>query len=411
MRWQPFQVLARTARALPCKVSSVGNFGNEHFSAEWTSWRPDQEQRSEPAALSSKVTSNRGHPGIKILMRRSECWTILRQFMAAYLDDHPEAVLQLTGGQDSRILLSAIPPQRRRGLKVMTLGVAGSADVAIAAGIAERYSMVHQVESLGGLEGLTPDEAFRLCVQASQRLECMADPLAFAALSWAESKFDQEPRLSGLGGEVARGFYYFGPMRDASVSRRRVAQLANWRLFANEAVSSEALAPGFAAWSREFTLGEVLGTISGTGLDWFSATDEFDLEQRMQRWAGVTDTAVCFDREVTNPMLDNRFLDIARGLPSRCKRGARFLGQLQVELDEQLANLPLDGRPPPSAYAYGGLANSARLASTSIGKAARKARQRLSRENRPPAGGEVLCAEGCRVLARSPRGNWISSVT
>jgi len=34
---------------------------------------------------------------------------ILRRWIAAYLSDHPDSVLQLTGGHDSRILLAAIP--------------------------------------------------------------------------------------------------------------------------------------------------------------------------------------------------------------------------------------------------------------------------------------------------------------
>ena len=34
---------------------------------------------------------------------------LLRTSLNALLDDHPDAVLQLTGGMDSRLLLSAIP--------------------------------------------------------------------------------------------------------------------------------------------------------------------------------------------------------------------------------------------------------------------------------------------------------------
>ena len=47
---------------------------------------------------------------------------LLRTSLARFLDERPEGVLQLTGGQDSRILLSAVEPARRRGLGAMTLG-------------------------------------------------------------------------------------------------------------------------------------------------------------------------------------------------------------------------------------------------------------------------------------------------
>ncbi|MET1052313.1 MAG: hypothetical protein ABWX65_06720, partial [Mycetocola sp.] len=78
---------------------------------------------------------------------------LLRRSLNALLDDHPDAVLQLTGGQDSRLLLSAIPVSRRRGLRAMTLGVPGSGDVTVASQLAERYGLQHQVHGLAPLEG------------------------------------------------------------------------------------------------------------------------------------------------------------------------------------------------------------------------------------------------------------------
>lgn len=329
---------------------------------------------------------------------------LLRNYMNAYLDDHPEGCLQLTGGQDSRILLGAIPKARRAGLRVMTLGDHASDDVAIAADLASSYGMDHQVVSMGGLEGLSDAQAYDLCVASSRSLDCMGDPLALAALLMAEAKIDQGPRLSGLGGEVARGFYYFGPAVRIPVSRRAVTVLTGWRMFANESVPGAALEPEFANWARVFTVDEIFRLMTATGLDWLAATDEFYLGQRMQRWAGVTDTAVCLDRAMTNPMLDNRFLDIARGLPPSSKRNSRFLSRLQVELDEELAQVPLDGRPPPAAYAHGSVMNSARESASTLRKIGRKSLQRLNRAQKPPAGGHTLAEKVTRHLRQHSEG-------
>ena len=102
-----------------------------------------------------------------------------------------------------------------------------------------------------------------------------------------------------------------------------------------------------------------------------AATDELYLDQRMQRWAGVTDTAVCFDRVASNPMLDDRFIAIARSLPPGDKRNSIFLSRLQLALDDELAHIPLDGRPAPVAYATRSIGNSTRQITCTMRKAAR----------------------------------------
>jgi len=319
--------------------------------------------------------------------------TLLRGYLGAFLDDHPDAVLQLTGGQDSRILLGAIPPARRRGLRVMTLAVQGSADLEIARDLTRRYGMDHDVIDLDGLDELDPDAAHALATDAARKLECSADPLAFASVAFAEAKLEPRPRLSGLGGEVTRGFYYLGPARSVPVTARRVRRLADWRLFPNEAVPADVLDPAFADWARERTLRELTTILIGYGPDWLTATDRFYLHQRMHRWAGVLASATCLDRPVVNPMLDDRFLELAARLRPRDKQGSRFLARLSVRLDEQLSALPLDGRPAPVVYAQPSLRNTATLAAMTGGKITGKVRQRVRRVGRPPVGGEVLAAK------------------
>jgi asparagine synthase (glutamine-hydrolysing) len=315
---------------------------------------------------------------------------MLRGYLTAFLDEHPDAVLQLTGGQDSRILLGAVPPERRRGLEVMTLAVPGSPDVAIAADLARTYGMRHQVVDLGGLEDVDPGFAHDLVVAGARRLDCSADPVAWASIAWAEAKVEQRPRLAGLGGEVARGFYYFGPPRSVPVTPARVERLARWRMFTNEAVAPEALDPEFAAWARATATQELHAVFDSYGPDWLTATDEFYLRQRMHRWAGVLASATSLDRVVVNPMLDDRFVAVARALRPSDKRGSLFLSRLSCALDDELSRIPLDGRPAPAVYAHRGVANSARLAAMTGGKIAGKVRQRIFRVSRPPAGGDVL---------------------
>lgn len=328
--------------------------------------------------------------------------SMLTSYLTAYVNDHPDATLQLTGGQDSRILLSAIPPELRRGLAAMTLKVAGSQDASIAGTLASHTGLRHQVEELESLDAMEPEDAYGLCVEASERLEGMADPVALAGLTIAERRFDQGHRISGLGGEVARGFYYLGNPRDPTVTRARVARLADWRMFANEAIDPGALSADLRDGARERAVDRIFGLMASTGKDWLAATDDFYLDQRMQRWAGVTDTAVCLDRMMVNPMLDDRFIAIAKAMSPQSKRGSRFLGRLQMALDPELGRMPLDGRPPPQAYAHPGVLNRARAVETLARKAAVKARQRIGHSTRPPVGGAVLATKVVAEWRREP---------
>jgi asparagine synthase (glutamine-hydrolysing) len=320
----------------------------------------------------------------------AEAAEFLRVYVEAFLDDHPDAAIQLTGGQDSRLLLSAVPAARRRGLRTLTLGLPGNPDCVIAGELSRRYGLEHEIIRLDGLESMPADVADLRCLEAARRLECMADPLAHAALTFAESRALPGARIGGLGGEVARGFYYLGRVTTVPVTLQRVERLARWRMFVNESVAQDALDPGFAEWAREFAVREVFAVMAATGQDWLRATDEFYLCQRMQRWGGATGTATCFERVACNPMLDDRFIAIARSLAPSDKGHSMFLSRLQVALDEELARIPLDGRPAPVAYARRSVANSARQHASTLRKAASKARQRVRRANRPPAGGEIL---------------------
>jgi asparagine synthase (glutamine-hydrolysing) len=318
---------------------------------------------------------------------------MLRASLEALLDDHPEAVLQLTGGQDSRLLLSAIPAARRRGLRAMTLGVPGSGDVTVARQLAARYELRHDVHSLAALDGLSAADAWDLSRDAAMRLDGMSDPIALAALTVAESSFDQGVRISGLGGEIARGFYYVGTVRERAYTRKDIEQLAAWRMFVNEAVEPGMLDPEFSAWARKTADDEVASAMAAAGDEWFRATDELYLRHRMQRWAGVTDTAVGSQRVVINPMLSAEFLSIAERLAPEDKAHSLFLARLQMELDPELGRLPLEGRAAPIAAAYPSPWRSATGVMGTGRRLAKKLAQRVRHGNRPPLGGAVLAGK------------------
>ena len=324
----------------------------------------------------------------------------LRVVVGGVLDRYPDAVLQLTGGLDSRVLLGAVEPDRRPGLRALTLAVPGSQDPEIAAEVARRTGLRHEVVAISSVE-LDDAGWAEEVVGSAVRLSGSADPVARAAVEVVEATLGPQVRVAGLGGEVTRGFYYGVLTRNSTVTPARAARLARWRLFPNGSVPAFVLGAERSEALTDAVTGRVHGILRDTGLPWLDATDEFYLWQRMRRWAGALAGAQPADRPTVNPMLDRGFLDVARALPPSAKHGMAFLAGLMVELDPALADLPLDGRPPPRAYVSPSRRTTS-LVGVSATKATRKAVQRARGSRRRPAGADQATAAVQQQLRQAP---------
>lgn len=308
---------------------------------------------------------------------------ILVRWQTSYLEMHPDAVLQLTGGHDSRILLGAIPEKLRTGLRTLTLGDPASPDVVIAARLSERYGMRHQICRLD--ESVpAPSQAYTLSLDAARALECLASPMALAPLLLTEMHLEQGHRLSGLGGEVARGFYYAGQPAGAQTSPRLVKRLAQWRLFSNEAVEEAALDRAFLAEARDNTLATLVDLFAPG--DWLRSTDQFYLYHRMHRWSAAHGTVAAVRRNTVNPMFDRRFIELALAVSPADKRDSLLLGRLMSRLDPELARIPLDSGLVPAGLGTRDLATRLSIATVVARQAARKVRQRLAHARKPQLG-------------------------
>ena len=319
-----------------------------------------------------------------------EMASILRQWQTAYLEDHPDAALQLTGGHDSRILLAAIPEKLRAGLHALTLGDPTSPDVRIAAQLSARYGIHHHVYRLDQQRQPTPAEAHTLALTGAKALECQASPLALAPLLLAEGHLEQGHRLAGLGGEVARGFYYAGQPANVTTSPHLVERLARWRLFSNEAVEAQALDPEFLAQARGTTSAMLQGLFPAG--DWLRATDNFYLMHRMHRWAGVHGTVAAIRRYYINPMFDRRFIELALAVAPADKRESMLLGRLMCRLDQDLARIPLDSGLVPARLATRSVLTRLSTGTVTARKMVRKVHQRLTRGRRAQLGAAEAAA-------------------
>ncbi|MDT5042670.1 MAG: hypothetical protein QOE51_3655 [Actinoplanes sp.] len=312
-----------------------------------------------------------------------EMAAILVRLQTSCLEAHPDAVLQLTGGHDSRILLGAIPEKLRAGLPALTLGGPTSPDVVIAARLADRYGMRHQVHRLDDASP-TPARAHALSLAAARALECLASPMALVPLLLTEAHLDQGHRLSGLGGEVARGFYYAGQPGGSQTSERLVRRLAAWRIFSNESVEEAALDGAFRAEAREGTLTTLAGLFPAG--DWLRSTDHFYLYHRMYRWSAAHGSVAAVRRHTVNPMFDRRFIELALAVAPADKRDSLLLGRLMNRLDPELAGIRLDSGLVPARLGRRSLTTRVAVASVTARRAARKVRQRLVQARSPQLG-------------------------
>ncbi|MFI5907053.1 hypothetical protein [Dactylosporangium sp. NPDC051541] len=323
-------------------------------------------------------------PAPKLEDAVAEMADILARWQTAYVEAHPESVLQLTGGHDSRILLGATPEKLRTGMRALTLGSDTSPDVVIAARLAKRYGMRHEVYRLDEHAPPSPAAAHGLALEAAKALETLGSPMALAPLLSVEEHLDQGHRLSGLGGEVARGFYYAGQPVGAQTSPALVERLARWRLFSNESVDAAALDKDFHAAASAHTHA-TLKTLFPAG-DWLRATDHFYLYHRMHRWSGAHGTAAAVRRHFVNPMFDRRFIELSLGVAPADKRDSLLLGRIMSRLDAELARIPLDTGLVPARLGTRSMATRVTVATATARKVAGKVRQRLTDARRPQLG-------------------------
>jgi asparagine synthase (glutamine-hydrolysing) len=276
----------------------------------------------------------------------------LRDLVAGFLEHHDDVRLELSGGLDSRMVLAAVPPQRRRRLTAFTIVTDGSRDAHVAAELAQRYSMTCEFVNVSGIAELDPAQAHELALAAARRLDGLGRPLSAAVFGWAESQVPQGPRLSGHGGELARALFGAGVEfeRPHATVRGEVVDsyIQRW-ILSNDAVKDEVLSREFALESRALAMRRLRGAFLRERTDWMSALGRFYFRQRMQRWAGITITDGCRTRLTLNPLVDSEVLACTWAVPARQRVGSRYAVRVLGHLDRELARIPLGSGLRPVA--------------------------------------------------------------
>ncbi len=316
---------------------------------------------------------------------------VLRAVLADLLEAHPDPVLELSGGLDSRAVLAALPVASRRGLRAVTLGPASHPDVRVAAALANASELDWTRIDPGDLATRPPAEVMAATVVAARQRDHVTNAVAAAALDHAEARIPVGARLTGANGEFARGFYYPGVVTDGPVTRARINRLVTWRLVTNDGTAARALDEVVVATARDLLPDRVAGLLP-TELAWRAAMDEFYLTSRMANWAGPSYSSRDPRSPALAPFMHPDFLAWARSLPNgRAARERAFAGMVH-KLDPGLAAVPLDRGPTVSSLAATGAAAMARNLTATAAKTAHKVDQRVRRRGKAPVMTDRLAA-------------------
>lgn len=307
--------------------------------------------------------------------------TLLRTIVAEQLDAHPQAELELTGGIDSRLVLAAIAPEKRKQVTAFTLGRQDATDVVMARRIAEAFDLPHVVVDTAGVANLDADALGRLMRTACRDAEFSLNPVDRCLVHYVNQQHHAEARFSGVCGEYFSGFYYAMQPLDQPPSDALIRRLVQWRLISNDRADPRLFESQVAT--------EAVQQVEQTAIDvfprattWARSLDDFYLMQRMHRWSGLTLSALMPSRAILAPFFDPRWIRQVASLPTTCKNGYQLHVRLICEADPFLADLPLTGRPAPRHLLQPRWTDRLRMKTSKLMRGLRKVRQQYAGASR-----------------------------
>lgn len=244
----------------------------------WT-WQPGSESPTcrTYAPMSAWLTSSRGERPDSVVDRLSG---ELLELCHAVSNSFGVVECPLTAGRDSR-LLAVLLTHEQLPAHYYTSGNPSSTDVKVGQSIAQRYNLSHRLNAITSENVVSDwDAASRLYVARNDALSSLWQ---LASTLTMPQQIDQlQVTLWGIGGEIARGFYYepelFLPGRH---SKRAKSVLASKLLLKHGGLLRQETSAISEAYIGEF--------VDSAALDGFSPVDALDLfyaYQRVGRWAG-----------------------------------------------------------------------------------------------------------------------------
>jgi hypothetical protein len=247
------------------------------------------------------------------------------------------ADIELTAGFDSRLVLALGLASGALPASVITVGEADNFDVATASAIARHFGIPHRVEPFPRPERLDWPSVRRFWIRAG----CAIDPVEYA---WVPAVFKpgsgpDRTQLSGVGGEIASGFYAF-------LGDETALHLAGWRrcIRSRMAKRRHLLASMGSEGERllELAVARVLARVEHSDT-WRRFGMRIYCEERCRSWAGSVLAGSTTLYRAFAPLLTQEYRSLA-GSAACAGRGRAWQRDLIGTLEPRLLEFPFRQR-------------------------------------------------------------------
>lgn len=318
--------------------------------------------------------------------------SVLEDIVQAIAEIQPEALLELSGGLDSRVLAAVGRSCGYRSMRTMTIGMPDDTDVTLAQRIVANSELSGAVVPVSLLDEIDPSDVLRLVRRAANQRDFAADPVSGALYDAVEAEVPAPAQVSGIGGELARGNYYTGQRTRAHFDQDMIERIMQWRLVSNwnaaPALFDVEFRRNAESWLRE----DSWSYVSDLDVPWPLATDELYLFARLQPWGGSVFSRRGADRQILAPLYHPRFIEWASRIPIALKRNSRAFSAVLHDVAPDLAALPLDTGVTPFQLADRSLRSRGVVLATSGRRVRQKVQRRISRRGKTPVGTARLSA-------------------
>ena len=240
--------------------------------------------------------------------------------------------LSLTGGKDSRMVAAALV---KAGVPVLahTHGFADHPDVVIAAEVARRLGVPHEVRTPAA-PGEEVDVLGRI-----RATVLVADGMlsAFENVGRPDPAVSRVITAGGHGGELLRGGY-----AETAAGRRaaalRAAELLRRLTTRRLGLLRRGAAAGYVASIAPWTGALARGPLA--------ALDDFYLVNRAGRWSAAARQAYLIRESLVQPLFDERVVLAARAVPLARRTSGELSRAVLADLCPALTDVPLAGKAP-----------------------------------------------------------------